>query len=334
MGTDRSRLLGASGLVVSPIGLGLAALGRPGYINVGHDVDLGADRDRSTMEIGAHAVLDAAYEAGVRYVDAARSYGSAEAFLASWLTRRAISVADVVIASKWGYTYAADWRVDAATHEVKDHSLPVFRRQLAESRTILGDHLAIYQIHSATLESGVLDDAAIIDALSDLRATGIRVGLTVSGPRQSETIWRALEVRRDGARVFDTVQATWNLLERSVERALAAAHEAGMGVIVKEAVANGRLTARGSKRHGETALAPLLTEARALDVAPDVLAIASAMSQPWADVVLSGATTATQLASNLRATALSLDNDTLDRLGTMAVDPSRYWLERSSLPWN
>ena len=78
------RTLGATGLPVSPLGLGLAALGRPGYINLGHDGDVG-DTDVDAMERHAHEVLDAAYEGGVRYFDAARSYGRAEAFLASWL---------------------------------------------------------------------------------------------------------------------------------------------------------------------------------------------------------------------------------------------------------
>ena len=78
------RTLGATGLPVSPLGLGLAALGRPGYINLGHHGDVG-DTDVDAMERHAHEVLDAAYEGGVRYFDAARSYGRGEAFLASWL---------------------------------------------------------------------------------------------------------------------------------------------------------------------------------------------------------------------------------------------------------
>jgi aryl-alcohol dehydrogenase-like predicted oxidoreductase len=56
------------------------------------------------MEAHAHAVLDAAFEAGIRYVDAARSYGRAEDFVASWLRERKIAPSDIVIASKWGYT--------------------------------------------------------------------------------------------------------------------------------------------------------------------------------------------------------------------------------------
>ena len=103
--------LGHTGLPVTRIGLGLAALGRPGYINVGHAADLAGHTDVASMERGAHAVLDAAYAGGVRYFDAARSYGRAEEFLGSWLAERGLGRGDVTVGSKWGYTYTADWRV-------------------------------------------------------------------------------------------------------------------------------------------------------------------------------------------------------------------------------
>ena len=80
--------LGRSGLEASRIGLGLAALGRPAYINLGHASDLGADRSVAALRAQTHAVLDAAYAAGVRYLDAARSYGLAEDFLGDWLRDR------------------------------------------------------------------------------------------------------------------------------------------------------------------------------------------------------------------------------------------------------
>lgn len=325
--------LGSTGLGVSPIGLGLAALGRPGYITVGHAEDLGSDRGRDAMERGAHAVLDAAYARGIRYFDVARSYGLAEEFLASWLARRAIPPGSVTVGSKWGYTYTADWRVDAPTHEVKSHTLPVFTRQLGESRTILGAHLALYQIHSATMDSGVLDDASTIDALAEARSGGLRIGLTVSGPGQADTIWRALDVRRDGARVFDAVQATWNLLERSVESAVSAAHAEGLGIIVKEALANGRLTTRGANAVRDARIAPLTQEAERLGASVDALALASALAQPWADVVLSGAATAWQLESNVGASAVVVANDTSVALQALAMRPEDYWRDRSALPW-
>jgi len=309
-------------LRVSRLGLGLAALGRPGYINLGHGDDLGARKDAATLEREAHEVLDAAYAGGIRYFDAARSYGKAEEFLASWLESRGLSPGEVTVGSKWGYTYTADWHVDAEVHEVKDLSLATLRRQLAESRALLGPHLRVYQIHSATLESGVLGDRAVLDELAHIRETGLAIGLTVTGPSQRETIERALEVG-----IFDTVQATWNLLERSAGPALAAAHAAGLGVIVKEALANGRLTARGDA-------APVLELAERVATTPDALALAAALSQPWADVVLSGAATVDMLTSNLDALELQLDPELPSELAQLTEDPGRYWEERSALPWN
>ena len=316
------RTLGSTGLEVSPIGLGLAALGRPGYINLGHGSDLSGHTDVASMERSAHEVLDAAYERGVRYFDAARSYGRAEAFLGSWLEQHGFGPDDVTVGSKWGYTYTADWHVDAKVHEVKDLSVATLERQLDESRELLGNHLRLYQIHSATLDSGVLDDPEVLYELAKLRASGMAIGFTATGPRQSETIKRALEV---GA--FDAVQATWNLLERSAGPELAAAHAEGLGVIIKEALANGRLTARGD-------VPELAAAARTTGRTEDALALAAVLAQPWVDVVLSGATTMGQLQSNLLALTLNLGPDVLELLEAIGEDPDTYWEERSELAWN
>jgi len=306
----------------APVGLGLAAIGRPAYINLGRDQDLGPDRGRTELEHRAYAILDAAWDAGVRYFDAARSYGLAEGFLSSWLQRRERTGDSLVIGSKWGYTYTGQWRVTEPVQERKDLSANTFRRQLAESRELLGDHLSLYQIHSATIESGVLDDDELLAELAALRRSGVAVGVTVTGPRQAETIDRALEIG-----IFDTVQATWNLLERSAAPALQRAHDRGLGVIVKEALANGQLTI-----HGEESA--LLTYADERDLPPDAVAIAAAISQPWSDVVLSGAVSPQMLASNLQALELARDGGRpAEDLSQLRLDPEAYWLRRSGLPW-
>ncbi|HEX9122774.1 MAG TPA: aldo/keto reductase [Actinomycetota bacterium] len=324
------RTLGSTGLAVTPIGLGLAALGRPAYIDLGRARDLGPDRSVEVMEARCHLMLDAAYASGVRYVDAARSYGRAEEFLGSWLRERAGAVGDVTVGSKWGYTYVADWRMDADVHEVKDHSVETLRRQVGESRAALGDRLALYQIHSATLESGVLEDRAVLAELLALRRGGLAIGLSVSGPRQADAIRRALEARIDEANPFQAVQATWNLLEPSAGAALAEAKASGWGVLVKEALANGRLTPH---RH-EAAVEQLERIGADRGAAADQVALAAALANPWADVVLSGAVTPEQLESNLRALAVELGSDELEALETLAEPPEAYWAARGSLPWS
>ena len=93
---------------------------------------------------------------GIRYFDAARSYGLAEEFLGGWLADRGHP--DAVAGSKWGYRYTGGWRMDADQQEVKEHSLAMFTAQLGQTRAQLGDRLALYQVHSLTAESGLLDD--------------------------------------------------------------------------------------------------------------------------------------------------------------------------------
>jgi len=156
------------------LGLGLAAVGRPGYVTLNHASDLGGRFDPSIMELRAHDVLSAAFEAGIRYIEAARSYGRAEDFVASWLRKRAIEPGEVSVASKWGYTYTAGWSTSATQHEIKEHSLAAYLRQLHESIERLGPYVSLYQIHSVTAESKTLEDDALIDAIATLRTRGIR----------------------------------------------------------------------------------------------------------------------------------------------------------------
>ena len=326
----QTRPLGATGLRVTPVGLGLAALGRPAYIDLGREADLGPDRGVEALERRCHQVLDAAWAAGVRYFDAARSYGRAEAFLASWLRANGLRTEALTVGSKWGYSYVGDWRMDAKVHEVKDHSLAALRRQLGQSLTLLGDHLDLYQVHSATLDSGVLEDRAVLAELGRLAESGVGVGLSASGPGQAATIRRALEVSAGGAGPFACVQATWNLLEPSAGPALAEASAAGWGVIVKEAVANGRLTP-----HGQGPAAAVLGRVAASHgVGVDAVALAAVLANPWADVVLSGAVTPAQLEANLAAVEVELDPGELEELAALAEPPEGYWKTRAALSWS
>jgi aryl-alcohol dehydrogenase-like predicted oxidoreductase len=95
-------------------------------------------------------------------------------------------------------------------------------------------------------------------------------------------------------------------------------------VIVKEALANGRLTARGAFRE-------LVEAAADAGATADALALAAVLAQPWADVVLSGAGTVEQLESNLAALEIEPD---LARLEVLREDSAAYWETRAALPWN
>ncbi|MFF4089472.1 aldo/keto reductase [Streptomyces nigra] len=308
------------------IGLGLAAVGRPGYINLGRDEDLGADRSVEALRTRTHELLDAAYAQGVRYFDAARSYGRSEEFLAGWLAARP-DVDDVVVGSKWGYTYTADWTTDAEKHEVKDHSLATYERQRAETAALLGDRLDLYQIHSVTPDSPALTDKELHARLAEAAAQGVTVGFSTSGPAQADAVRAALAVTVDGEPLFRTVQSTYNVLETSAGPALAEAYDAGLTVIVKEGMANGRLA-------GPDAPEALRAVAAETDQGCDAVALAFVLRRPWAGVVLSGAATTAQLASNLHAAVVDLDEDRLARLAALAEEPGVYWGTRGRLPWH
>lgn len=313
--------LGRTGLQVTPIGIGLAALGRPAYITTERDVQLGDDRSVDAMRARSFAVLDAAYAHGVRYMDAARSYGLAEDFLGAWLRARDRPAGDPAVGSKWGYRYVADWRMDAPEHEVKDLSLDHYLSQIEETRERLGEHLGLYQVHSATVQSGVLEDAALLRELDALRQAGVAIGLSVTGPHQGDTIDRAAAT---GA--FDTVQVTWNLHERAAGGALARAHDGGMAVLVKEGVANGRLA-------GAHAPAALRTAAAERGTTPDAIALAMVLAQPWADVAISGAVTPETLESNLAALDVEVDEALDAELAGLEEPAEAYWSARSARAW-
>lgn len=303
--------------------VGLAALGRPAYINLGRAEQLPERRTVEVMREATEQVLDRAYAAGVRRFDAARSYGRAEEFLAGWLADR--GYADVVVSSKWGYAYVGEWRMDAEVHESKEHSLDRFRLQWDETRARLGDRTALYQVHSLTADSPLLTDRALQAELAALADVGVRVGFSTSGPEQADTIRRALALTVDGRPVFTAVQSTWNVLESSAGLALAEAHAAGALVQLKETLANGRLVVEPPREVADIA--------RAHGVAADAVALAAAYAESWADVVLLGPSGTCQLAANLAATEVRLSDDELETLAELRENPRDYWARRSQLVW-
>jgi aryl-alcohol dehydrogenase-like predicted oxidoreductase len=145
---------------------------------------------------------------------------------------------------------------------------------------------------------------------------------------------KALAVQVEGGRLFDTVQATWNLLEPSAGAALQAAHDAGLGVIVKEALANGRLTRRNQAPDFGQRRLVLAEEAIRLSTTIDALALAAVLAQPWVDMVLSGAATLEHLQANVAALAVRWDGQSAARLAALAEPPAQYWSTRAGLAWN
>ncbi|ANZ42075.1 aldo/keto reductase [Lentzea guizhouensis] len=292
---------------MAQLALGLASLGRPAYINLGREDALPQVRDVDAMRAQCHLVLDEAYALGVRWVDAARSYGLSEQFLSEWLPGHD----DVTVSSKWGYAYTADWRPDAQVHEVKEHSLARFTQQWRETTALL-PRVDLYQVHSLTADSPLFDDRALQEAMV---ATGVPLGFSTSGPNQADAIRKALDLG-----IFTSVQSTWNVLETSAAAALGEAHAAGLKVIIKEGMANGRLAVRAPEA--------VAVQAKELGVGTDAVALAAVAHQPWVDVVLSGAASPEQLRSNAEAMTVEVV------LPDLSEPAEEYWATRAALTWN
>lgn len=200
-----SRALGDTGLEVSAVSLGVGALGRP-ELDEGEVVRL----------------LDRAVERGVRLIDAAPSYGLAEARLGRWLAAGGASRRDrVLVGSKgaYGAEGAEDWTPEAVRLGVEQ-----------ALRRLQTDRLDLYLLHSCPLER--LADGRLFDALDAERAAGRVRAFGYSG--ENEALAMAV-----GSGRLDAVMASVNLFDRgALAGPLRVAARAGLGVLAKRPLGN------------------------------------------------------------------------------------------------
>lgn len=313
------------------IGLGLASLGRPEYINLRTDILI--DKSEEAFKENAFSVLNEAYKLGVRYFDTAPSYGKGEAFLKEW--NQMNNYPDVVLGSKWGYTYVANWELGfEGKHEVKEHSLGKLKEQWEVSKALL-PKLKFYQVHSATFESGILENDTVLNQLFQIKAqTDLKIGISTSGVNQSQVVEAALKVKVCGHEVFDSFQVTYNVFEQSTFPILTEAFKQGKTIIIKEALANGRVFQNKKFDHYQFVYNVLEHLSKKYNVGVDAIAIRFVMDNLQPNFVLSGASNKTQLVQNLKALNFKFTQQELQLLKTLKAASKAYWRERSALNWN
>lgn len=310
------------------IGLGLASLGRPGYINIGHGEDLGEDRSLSKMRANCHQVLDYAYENGIRYFDVARVYGNAEEFLSSWIRKQ--SNFSGFVGSKWGYEYLANWEINVEKHERKDHSASFLKHQWVETRMNLGKSIDLYHIHSVTPDSKVLDDAEVIKELEAIKKGGIDIGISTSGPEQKKTIENLIKVN-EKLELFSFLQSTINIFDQSCISILNEAANQKINIIAKEVFSNGMLTNVNKKYHIKE-IENLKNTAKELELSLEELSFLWVYQQPYIKIVLTGASTIPQIKENLKS--LNKVKTIIPELTKFAIPVKEYWAIRKTLSWN
>ena len=307
------------------IGLGLAALGRPEYINIKTDNEV--DQTEEAFKQNTRNVLDFAYQKGIRYFDTAPSYGKGEAFLQEWNNSKKHK--DVILSTKWGYTYVANWELGyQGKHEIKEHSIDKLSEQWQVSKNLL-PQLKIYQVHSATFESEILKNTIVLNKLHDIKTEfGLQIGITTSGPNQKDVINEALKIKINNQPLFDSFQITYNVLEQSTLSILKTLKQHNKTIIIKEALANGRVF-NDNKYSNQ-----LKHISKKYGVGIDALALRFVIDSIQPNYVLSGASNTKQLEENLKALNFNLTQEEINNLSTLKNNPEAYWSERNELEWN
>jgi aryl-alcohol dehydrogenase-like predicted oxidoreductase len=312
------------------LGLGTAALGRPQYINVRQKNS--ENSDLTTFKKHSFSVLEAAYKSGIRYFDTAPGYGLAEELVVEWLQIK--NDKTIEIATKWGYTYTANFDVNATVHEVKEHSISKLNEQWHFSKQLL-PYLKVYQIHSATLETGVLENTEVLKQLAFLKKEhNLKIGLTTTGTNQVEVIKKALTVLVDGEQLFDIFQVTYNFLDQSLFAICEELISQKKSIVIKEALANGRVFRNKNYPHYDKMYATLEDLAQKHMVGVDAISLKYCGQTIPKSIILSGASNTSQLKENLKTNSFSLSSDEIEILNSFKVTPEFYWSERKKLQWN
>jgi len=312
------------------IGLGTAAIGRPQYINLRQEAIV--DFSLVAFKKQGKIVLEEAYRKGIRYFDTAPGYGLAEQILIDWIEEKRHK--DVEIATKWGYTYVANFNPNAIIHEVKEHSLEKLNLQWRQSKSLL-PYLTSYQIHSATFDSGIFKNVEALDRLGKLRSEyGLLIGLTTSGPNQSEVIKKSLEIERDGESLFDVFQVTYNVLDQSLTQIVKELTAQKKRIVIKEALANGRIFPNREYPYYSNLYQELQRLAIKYKVGIDAIALRFCIDSIEPFIVLSGASNERHITENLKATQFKLEEQDLFSLQQLSISPEQYWQERKQLEWN
>ncbi|MFK8104470.1 MAG: aldo/keto reductase [Saprospiraceae bacterium] len=317
-------------MIEQQLALGTAAIGRPQYINIRQEATVPFSLDAFKRK--GKEILENAYRQGIRYFDTAPGYGMAEQLLLDWLKEK--NDASIEVATKWGYTYVANFDPTATVHEQKEHSLAKLNEQWEQSKKMLPS-LRTYQIHSATFETGVLENKKVLDRLAELKIEhGLRIGISTTGANQLAVLRKALEVEVEGILLFDVFQVTYNIFDQSLATISDRLFKENKRMIIKEALANGRVFPNNNYTHYANAYEVLNNLAEKYKVGIDAIALRFCMDSIPAFKVLSGAANQQHLLENLKATRFQLEENDVERLKALSITTEQYWNERKKLGWN
>lgn len=215
------RLLGATGLRVSPLGLGTVKFGRNQGVKYPRPFVLPSDQEALTL-------LELTWDLGINLLDTAPAYGESEKRLGRLLRqcRR-----DWVIITKVGEEFH-----DGVSSF--DFSAAATRASVERSLRRLGvETLDAVLIHSSGDDLAILEQEAVLPILHDFQQAGLIRAVGMS----SKTVAGGLRA----VECCDVVMVTYNLTQREELPVIRAAHAAGKGVLIKKGLRSGHLETLG-----------------------------------------------------------------------------------------
>lgn len=317
------RQVGASGLLVSAVGLGCNNFGRKGTRT-------------ETLE-GTRDVLDAAIEAGVTFLDTAdiygRQFGLSETLMGEALRGRRD---EVVLATKFGHADFAPATLGGA----KASRTAIRRSVDASLRRLQTDWIDLYQLHTP-------DDLTPIDETLDALADLVREGKVRYLGHSNFAGWRIAEAELTATRGvgFVSAQNQYSLLARAAEReVLPAVERFGLGFFPFFPLHNGLLTGKFTREGGPESSRIMSSRSHLWRDAPwDALEAYRAfcdergitmleatfgwfLARPSISSVIAGATSPEQVRANAAAATAwqptAADLAAIDSLLPLAADPA------------
>lgn len=305
------RRLGQSGLRVSTIAMG-------GWMNFGAN---------KREEESAAAIIDASYNAGIRYFDLADQYEKGEAEIQMGKLLKRYPRNNLVIASKTFWPMSDDPNDRGLSRKHIMHSIDATLTRLGT------DFVDLYFCHRPDPDTPVLETAW---AMHDLVTAG-KVRYWGTSVWSAQDIDAAIEVcERYRLHRPLVEQPHYSMLRREVveQSILPAADRHGMGLVVFSPLAMGLLTGKyddeipaGTRyAEGSWEWSGLFTEsnrekvrrlkkvAGELGIQRSQLALAWAMRNPLVASVITGATSVAQVQENVAAAEISIPAEVLQEI--------------------
>lgn len=218
------RPLGKTGILLSPIGFGAFKIGRNQGIKYAQSYALPDE-----AEVGQ--LLNQVLDLGINYIDTAPAYGLSEERIGKALAHRRH---EFVLSTKVGEEFsdgrsAFDFSPQAVQKSIE--------RSLQRLKT---EWLDVVFIHSSGEDLRIMAETGTVEALQRLKAAGTIRAIGLSA--------KTVEGARATLEWADAVMVEYHLQDQSHEPVMDEAARRGVGVVVKKALASGRLDAESALR--------------------------------------------------------------------------------------